>query len=86
MGAQHNPTPWQTEDAMILDADGKIIGNAGGDDTGGREDSDNAAFIVRACNAHDDLTDRLRAVRDFIHQRRVLSGVELVEFHRLLGA
>ncbi len=47
--AAHTPTPWY--------ADGKLIVGATPDDgqIGGAHDPTDAAFIVKACNAHDEL-------------------------------
>jgi hypothetical protein len=66
---EHTPTPWAVEDtgcgieivsgnfvvAEILPADGK-------DPTD--QDRANAAFIVRACNAHDELVRALEAIAE----------------------
>ena len=59
----HTPTPWHTQGTYILDAHHVGIGHLDFDadrpDTEAlvnvQRATDNAAFIVRACNAHDEL-------------------------------
>lgn len=63
MSTQHTPTPWRTTNDhanKICDQVGKKIAvcptHAGGGQWRDREEADaNAAFIVRACNAHEEL-------------------------------
>jgi hypothetical protein len=68
----HTPTPWQyDEDALHVfvngsgvEGDGAVIcevwpGFGSGES---KEREANAAFIVRACNAHDDLVAALRGL------------------------
>jgi hypothetical protein len=50
----HTPTPWTVRDCAVY------MGTAGGFDLRGCPQPDaNAAFIVRACNAHDELVAAL---------------------------
>lgn len=71
MGAQtkqtaHTPTPWLLEDGTLraageetrLVADVAIYGRLSD------EGKANAAFIVRACNSHNDLVAALRAIQE----------------------
>jgi len=79
MSAQHTPTPWELSVYNHATQTTTIIGPADGH--GGRpivcdacEQSsgpDNAAFIVRACNAHDELV--AAAVR--VLTKRFIPGV-----------
>lgn len=79
MAASHTPTPWEIDpddDAVVQNCDGgmMIATVSQPDDFPCRdEDEDesleeeckaNAAFIVRVCNAHDDLVQVLWAARD----------------------
>ena len=70
---EHTPVPWEVDEAedlplaVIADtADGEAICEIGKD--GSRKADScaewhaNAAFIVRACNAHDDLLEVLGAI------------------------
>jgi hypothetical protein len=62
----HTPTPWYTElDRSIRadDGDGHVALLAGSDFNVATEEA-NAAFIVRACNAHDALVAALRELID----------------------
>jgi len=77
MTALHSPTPYSAAEGddnlgpnacfawgSILDADGLKVCRIWNDaDWNGRgKPEDNAAFIVRACNAHDDLVAALREI------------------------
>jgi hypothetical protein len=73
MNTSHTPTPWQVnhgDPLQVCDAS-DIRGCAPiavMDTTGGRvEAKHNAAFIVRACNAHDDLMGAAAALGDLLH-------------------
>lgn len=64
MSAQHTPTPWAdaTPSMMVTSATGKTVAMVYGDDPACVADDRaraNAAFIVRACNAHDHLVAAL---------------------------
>ena len=70
MNAQHTPTPYE---AIEIDQDGEyrewLIRNDKGRavariDMVNAEGAANAAYIVRACNAHDDLVAALRKFLD----------------------
>jgi len=78
MNATHQPTPWElhNEGEKIEDADGEFVTRLSFsryyDD---REDpiaEANAAFIVTACNAHDDLVRALRYVLERINTPEML--------------
>lgn len=62
MSAQHTPTPWSVDRGLVIrDAEGKWVANVdGGNDAVSKT---RAAFIVRACNAHDDLVEALCVIR-----------------------
>lgn len=51
---QHTATPWQQDEDWIVSGDGNPVAAAH------MNAEANAAFIVRACNAHDDLVRALR--------------------------
>lgn len=66
MNAQHTALPWFARETTIwsnkrIDERIKVVANT---ITGHSNDEDlsNAAFIVRACNAHADLTNALQAI------------------------
>lgn len=73
MSAAHTPGPWYVSadghirDNANMEPIGTVDGRAAGAD--GDEYTDrgvaNAAFIVRACNAHDELVAALRGIVDF---------------------
>ena len=59
----HTPGPWQQEGLTIVVFGRGIIAECPTPQNGGTFDcSANAAFIVRACNAHDDLVAALDLV------------------------
>lgn len=70
MTTAHTATPWQVNDNdsfQICDADGEVRGCAPiafMHSAPRAEKIANAKFIVRACNAHDDLVKALQAARD----------------------
>ncbi len=66
---EHTPTPWRIDD------EGNICANDGADfrwvaEPRGRSKA-NAAFIVKACNAHDGLVKALRAVDGMFERSRM---------------
>ena len=66
---EHTKTPWYYKDeSTICDYFGRPVANPGGFRNGHPECRDenaaNAAFIVRACNCHDELLEALEA---FMH-------------------
>ena len=70
----HTPTPWtlNAEREKIEDADGEFVTRLSlsryHDDRADPIAEANAAFIVRACNSHDELVAALRALlRDGEH-------------------
>lgn len=77
--AQHTPTPWVHDPVLPAhvysdDATGSIVATCTGFSFAPRPEAEkraNAAFIVRACNAHDELVAALRMVCD--------SGVALAQ-------
>jgi hypothetical protein len=58
---QHTPTPWNVNGLSIEDQNGDLIGflNAGDGVATAHED---AAFIVRAVNCHEELIEALRSL------------------------
>ena len=62
----HTPTPWHLTDAYTDKPFEPLIASARGDgissDIIAGASPDNAAFIVRACNAHDDLVAALEEI------------------------
>jgi len=68
MTAQHTPTPYSVDDnprrtrVRILNADSAWTATIEIASANTQEAKDTAAFIVRACNAHDDLVAALRVV------------------------
>ena len=61
----HTPTPWELagRNGICEINDGKVIAEIKGFSTTDREDEINAAFIVRAVNAHRDLLKFVKYVR-----------------------
>lgn len=61
--AKHTPTPWvadtEPNQPEVLTESCKLIAVAYGTGTKHAEDAANAAFIVRACNVHDELVELL---------------------------
>jgi hypothetical protein len=73
----HTPTPWQIEERdcggyKLADADGEFLSylcqSRYPDDRKDDEAEANAAFIVKACNAHDELVAALTAAADWIEE------------------
>jgi len=66
---KHTPGPWNYSSGMVWAGRGEeiAIARAARDDeaTSPCERDANAKYIVRACNAHDDL---MEALRDLLHQ------------------
>lgn len=69
MSTQHTPTPWVVSAPGIITSPKAMqdIGHVCYTGTDGGTDA-NAAFIVRACNAHDEMAAALREVRDLVHE------------------
>ncbi|KQQ94971.1 hypothetical protein [Massilia sp. Leaf139] len=75
MGTKHTPTPWRVTDGTNIKDDcrpisehGVLIAGAHGYNGSGFFPSDeeaaaNATFIVRACNAHEELVKALRVIK-----------------------
>lgn len=72
---QHTRTPWRTDPDYCNDiqtSDGKLTIASIWHEEGGpwlpplEEAEANAAFIVRACNAHDDMLSALRDVAEYL--------------------
>lgn len=76
---KHTQLPWKVSEVSgwpsdICDADGELLATAypmtiGGEDAG----EANAAFIVRACNAHDQLVAALKLLCDTIDAHEIES-------------
>lgn len=82
MNAKHTPTPWQAEGYRVIkqmreepyEAD-LIIASTGNSTT---EAIENAAFIVRACNSHQELLLACKKAESTL--------IEIKEFLSVLGA
>ena len=61
MTAQRTPGPWLTREAFASHPTWHVLGPTGGCVASLARES-NAAFIVRACNAHDDLLAALDVI------------------------
>jgi hypothetical protein len=59
MSEQRAATPWQARDEVVLDADDHHVADCGYLSRPYGENKENAAFIARACNAHDALVAAL---------------------------
>ena len=63
---KHTPTPWNYSSGMVWAGRGEeiAVARAARDDeaTSPCERDANAEFIVRACNAHDELLEALRSI------------------------
>jgi len=57
--ADHSPLPWRSRDAAIFDGFDRIA-TLFGDHCSFETDHANAAFIVRACNAHYQMLEALK--------------------------
>ncbi len=79
---KHTPTPWRTDEDFdhlsVAGADGAQIADCcilgfkvKRNDAINRA---NAAFIVRAVNAHDDLVDALEVAKQFVEQEAEMRG------------
>lgn len=64
MSAQHTPTPWHDEIGAPGSASGLTVRDENGNIIARVGSIDDAAFIVRACNAHDELRDLAEAIRN----------------------
>lgn len=63
--AAHSPLPWRSREAAIFDAR-DVIATLYGDHCAFETDHSNAAFIVRACNAHYQMLEALRAAEEIL--------------------
>jgi hypothetical protein len=92
MAAQHTPTPWQVDSGdelaiQSVEGGAQIATVLGPDDFLCRDDDDdevfeeeceaNAAFIVRACNAHDDLVAALKSALAYVDAEAMLKDDDL---------
>lgn len=67
---QHTPTPW-----TVSLADGKAIGQTdSGDELVYANSREDAAFIVRAVNAHEELVAALRACEAYMSTAPIFDG------------
>ena len=94
----HTATPWKVENQSVTGLDGIMrlnygIFTGGGNRVAllGHNQKNNAEFIVRACNAHDDLVKALRlAVTHYIGERNSKnvtgeSGIAADFIHQVLA-
>lgn len=72
---KHTPTPWVYDPDChgLFQVEGGIDGKQVADIN---TDEVNAAFIVRACNAHEELVKALKAIAPFV------KGMELAQTNR----
>jgi len=80
--AQHTPTPWHTGEGkaerIIYAADGFAVADATVfHGLHVESPTANAAFIVRACNAHDELVAALKGLLD---DMRDIRGIDPEEY------
>lgn len=69
---EHSPTPWRVDDdTHIQDASGEYILSEleMPDERGETYTAEDAAFIVKAVNCHDELVKELQDMYDFIIDR-----------------
>lgn len=67
---KHTPVPWHLHDmenGVFCGPDSYAIGICNARSRTDSDDCRNAAFIVRACNAHDELVGVLNNVRDLVY-------------------
>lgn len=65
MSKEHTPIPWRRKDSTQVYAEGRHIADCSRADSClhiGIENSNNAEFIVKAVNCHDELLEALRHV------------------------
>ena len=73
MSGKHTPTPWRVDSkyrADIIGADGRDVAETALSASYRRPLEDqyaNAAFIVRACNAHEAMREALKHAFDALH-------------------
>jgi signal transduction histidine kinase len=76
MTTKHTPTPWilDEERGKLMDADGEFVTHISltryVDERRDPEAEANAAFIVRAVNAHEKLVAALRTAHYYLHDMR----------------
>jgi hypothetical protein len=65
----HTPTPWNTnspDETLILGPDFQVVATTFQDEEDYQANHDNryedAQFIIKACNTHDELVEALKAV------------------------
>lgn len=69
MTQKHTPTPWnmgrdyESKDTCFISGGRQIIANLDGLDN----KEANAAFIVRACNSHEALTETIQLAEQFLN-------------------
>lgn len=82
----HTPTPWQTcgfENLTVNDSSGNTILACPGSSTGTLvEMKANAQFIVRACNAHEELVKIAQAYRNYLKGSAYTDG-ECATYHHI---
>lgn len=61
---EHTPTPW-TKSASLLDGFEKCICTESGETIAFLDNNDDAKFIVRAVNCHDELVEALKVMVDY---------------------
>lgn len=73
MNEEHTPTPWVATDTMIryLSESGAILADC---EFFGVQGKANAAFIISAVNAHEELVGALKVYRKELMERATKSG------------
>lgn len=75
----HTPTPWRSKPSVPY-----IYGAAGGHAAEARNPA-NRAFIVRACNAHDDLVAALTVMIDAYDMDALIPKSDIRRFRAVLA-
>lgn len=81
----HTPTPWRQSEInpmyVLDDARGEIIAECQPHYVD-KKSKENAAFIVRAVNAHDELLAALKKIREMVQQCNASNAVAVQEYLR----
>lgn len=87
--SKHTPTPWEAVGCTIFETAREcqpvqVVGNTHNTGRDEAEDEANAAFIARACNAHEGLVEALTNLTKMVEDGDWTS-VELVEARAALA-
>ena len=75
MTTQHTPTPWLADSSGLRAGVGPILFMTTGGYTGRSTAKANAAFIVRACNAHEELVTALDDLKAYAEGQGLMFSV-----------